>query len=106
MLQHTWVHSGHPSPRNCAPAYMGFMMLMGLVKLPSMYDYWGRDEVFHYSAIAGRITRDRFCELHRFLHFVDNCTLSTPGTPGYDNLGKIRPIYSQPYQIFFPTSRA
>ena len=73
-------------------AYMGFMMLMGLVKLPSIYDYWQRDEVFHYSPIAGRITRDRFFELHRFLHFVDNFTLSTPGTPGYDKLGKIRPI--------------
>ena len=61
-------------------AYMGFMMLMGLVKLPSIYDYWQRDEVFHYSAIAGRITRDCFFGLHRFLHFVDNFTLSTPGT--------------------------
>ena len=33
-----------------------------------------------------------FFELHRFLHFVDNFTLSTPGTPGYDKLSKIRPI--------------
>ena len=31
----------------------GFMILMGLVKLPSMYDYWQKDEVvFHYSAVA------------------------------------------------------
>ena len=28
-------------------AYMEFMVLMGLVKLPSVYDYWRKDEVFH-----------------------------------------------------------
>lgn len=75
-------------------AYMGFMMLMGLVLVlvPSMYDYWQKDEVFHYLAIAGRISRDRFFKLHRFLHFVDNSKFSVPRTPGYDKLGKIRPI--------------
>ena len=57
-------------------AYMGFMILMGLVKLPSKYDYWQRDEIYHYSPVASRITRDRFFELHRFLHFADNSTLA------------------------------
>ena len=38
-------------------AYMGFMILMGLVKLPSIFDYWKKDETFHYSSIASRITR-------------------------------------------------
>ena len=28
-------------------AYMEFMVLMGLVKLPSVYDYWRKDKVFH-----------------------------------------------------------
>ena len=28
-------------------AYMEFVVLMGLVKLPSVYDYWRKDEVFH-----------------------------------------------------------
>ncbi len=73
-------------------AYMGFMILMGLVKLPSIYDYWQKDEVFHYSPVASRISRDRFFEIHRYLHFADNSTLAAPGTPAYDKLGKIRPI--------------
>ena len=73
-------------------AYFGFMILMGLVKLPSIYDYWKKDEVFHYAPVASRILRDRFFELHRFLHFEDNSTLSAPGTPGYDRLGKVGTI--------------
>jgi len=48
-------------------AYLGFMILMGIVKLPSIDDYWRRDEVFHYAPVANRISWDRFRELHRFL---------------------------------------
>ena len=60
MLHHIWVSLWTPITTQELCAYMGFMMLKGLVKLPSIYDYWQKDEVFHYSAIAGRITRDRF----------------------------------------------
>lgn len=73
-------------------AYLGFMILMGIVKLPSIDDYWRRDEVFHYAPVANRISRDRFRELHRFLHFADNSLLLAPGTPDYDKLGKVRPL--------------
>ena len=73
-------------------AYFGFMILMGLVKLPSIYDYWKKDEIYHYSPVADRISRDRFFELHRYLHFTDNSVLSSPGTATYDKLGKVREI--------------
>ena len=73
-------------------AYMGFMILMGLVHMPSLYDYWKKDEIFHYSPVASRISCDRFFELHRYLHCADNHTLSPPGDPGYDKLGKIKPV--------------
>ena len=71
---------------------MGFMILMGVVKLPSISDYWKRDEIFNYRPISSRITRDRFFETQRYLHFSDNSTLVAPGEDGYDKLGKIRPI--------------
>ena len=73
-------------------AYMGFMILMGIVKLPSISDYWKRNEIFHYELIASRITRDRFFEIQRYLHFADNSNLADPGTDDYDRLGKIRPV--------------
>ena len=73
-------------------AYMGFMLLMGIVHLPSLYDYWKNDEVYHYSPIARWISRNRILELHHYLHFVDNSTLSPPGSPEYDRLGKVRPV--------------
>lgn len=73
-------------------AYMGFCILMGIVKLPSLDDYWKKDTLFHYSPIASKISRDRFKEIRRYIHFRDNTTIPPPGTPNSDRLAKIRPL--------------
>ena len=73
-------------------AYMGMMILMEIAQPPSIRDYWQKSAAYHYMPVASRITRNRLCELRRYLHFVDNATLLQPGTPGYNKLGKIRPI--------------
>ena len=75
-------------------AYMGFMSLMGIVRLPRIEDYWKKDAIYHYTPMANRIFRKQFRELHKFLHFANNSSLAPPGTPGYDKLGKLRPIIS------------
>ena len=73
-------------------AYFGFMVVMGLNRLPEIRDYWARDEKLHNSFIASRITRNRFEEISRYLHFVDNDTLPLREEPGYHRLQKITPI--------------
>ena len=40
-------------------AYLGFMILMGINRLPEIRDYWARDEKLHNSFIASRITDSR-----------------------------------------------
>ena len=52
-------------------AYFGFMILTGLVRLPSIRDYWKKSDKFYYKPIASRITRPGF------LKFTDSFTLST-----------------------------
>ena len=73
-------------------AFLGFLVLMGIQKLPGLYDYWSTDEVLHSFAIASRISRKRFLDLRRFLHFVDNDTVAARGEDGYDRLAKVRPV--------------
>jgi len=73
-------------------AFFGFMVLMGLVPLPSLADYWSTDPTFHYARITDRISRDRFLEVLKYLHFVDNRTLPKRGENGFSKLGKIQPI--------------
>ena len=75
-------------------AYLGFCVLMGIVRLPALDDCWRTDPYLHYDPIASRITRDRFRDIRRYLHFVDNDSLPSPGTPGSDRLAKIRPLFN------------
>ena len=73
-------------------AILGFMILMGLVQLPALSDYWSKDDTFRYGKIADKISRDRFLEIMKYLHFVDNSTLPQHGSEGYSKLGKVQPI--------------
>ena len=73
-------------------AFIGFQFLMGLNRKPSISDYWSKNPVYRYPPIADRISRDRYREISRYLHFVDNTTLAPPGTEGYNRLGKVRPL--------------
>ncbi|XP_011407636.1 PREDICTED: piggyBac transposable element-derived protein 4-like [Amphimedon queenslandica] len=59
-------------------AYFGIMIFLGLTRLPALSDYWHRDPLFHCSIIANGMSRDRFYEIHRYLHFVNNTTITTP----------------------------
>ena len=67
--------------------YLGFNILMGINHLPALDDYWSTDPGLHNSAIADKITQDRFREITRYLHFVDNVSLTPRESPGYDRLG-------------------
>ena len=75
-------------------AYFGFMILMGINKLPEIRDYWSTNKQLRYAPIADRISRDRFEEITRYLHFVDNETLPARGEQGFSRLQKVEPVIS------------
>ena len=56
-------------------AYIGFCILMGLVPLPELSDYWTSDPYFYYAPIAERIYRHCFMEIARYLHFTNNADI-------------------------------
>lgn len=73
-------------------AYLGFQIMMLINRLPSFADYWSKNPNMRYGPVADRISRDRFRELQRYLHFVDNSTVIPRGEIGHDRVGKVRPI--------------
>ena len=73
-------------------AYIGVNILMGIVHLPEIRDYWAKDEKLHYSPIASRMSRSRFEDIVRYLHFADNSSLPSRGEEGYYRLQKVQPI--------------
>ena len=91
-----WVELSVPELK----AYLGFSILMGIVRLPALDDYWKVDPFLHFPPITGRISRQRFRDISRYLHFVDNTLLATCGQPGYDKLGKVRPVIDHCSKVF------
>ena len=73
-------------------AYFGFYILMGIVREPEIRDYWSTNPFLHYGPIANKISRKRFEEISKYLHFVDNTNLPARGTPGYHRLQRVKPI--------------
>ena len=73
-------------------AFFGFSILMGVNHLPSLDDYWSRDQRLRYAPIADRIPRWCFREISRYLHFMDNDHLAPRGDSAHDQLGKVRPL--------------
>ena len=65
---------------------------MGIVREPEIHDYWSRSDLLHYSPIANRISRHRFEEITRYLHFTDNTTLPARGQPGFNRLQKVKEL--------------
>ena len=76
-------------------AYFGFCILMGVCKLPELRDYWSTDPCLHYPPIADKISRDRFEEITRYLHFVTNEELPARGQPNFHRLQKVQPILTE-----------
>ena len=66
---------------------IGICIKMGIVSLPSIANYWSRE--LRYPAIADVMPRNRFQQLLKYLHFVDNNTIDKS-----DKLAKVNKAYN------------
>ena len=76
-------------------AYLGFMVVMGINRLPEIRDYWCTDSKLHNSFIAARISRTRFEEVTRYLHFTNNDDLPLRDEPGFHRLQKVMSVIDE-----------
>ena len=81
-----------PFTRDDIEAFFGFNMLMGINSLPTLHMYWENSSWYKSNLITDRISRDRFEEISRYLHFADNDSLFPLSSQQYDRLGKVRPL--------------
>ena len=90
-------------------AYFGFLILMGINRLPEIRDYWSTDKSLRYAPIADRISRNRFEAITRYLHFVDNDKLPARGEDGFSRLQKVDPVISSLKEsfkaVYYPNSQ-
>ena len=72
-------------------AFFALVILMGVVIKKSMKDYWSKRAVIKTPFFSDVMSRTRFLQILRVLHFVDNSSDRT-GTDS-DRIWKIRPVY-------------
>ncbi|XP_065583822.1 piggyBac transposable element-derived protein 3-like [Artemia franciscana] len=58
--------------------------------MPSYRSYWSNET--RYPVIADAMSRDRFEQIKKYLHFNDNLTQKPRGDPGHDKIHKVRPL--------------
>ena len=66
----------------------GILLLSGHHYLPEEHHYWSRQQDSSVSIVSNTISRGRYHEIKKYLHFFDNQNL----TKG-DKLSKIAPLY-------------
>ena len=91
--------------QNELQAYFGFYILMGMVKEPEIPDYWAKDPTFSYHPISDKISRKRFEEISRYLHFVNTDLLPKRGQRGYHRLQRVKPVIEMLRERFMAVYR-
>ena len=73
-------------------AFIGINIAMGIISLPTMDDYWSTDPVLSHAWFQAVFSRNRFCEILRYIHVTDNSKAIDRSAPNYDRLWKVRPL--------------
>jgi hypothetical protein len=73
--------------------FLGLVIAMGYVRLPTIADYWSTDPVTDLPFFRSVMPRNRFELLMSFFHLSDNSVAVARGQPGYDPLQKLGESY-------------
>lgn len=76
--------------KNEVSAFMGILLLSGIIKVPSYRMYWAN--ATRVSSVAEVMPRNKFEQIKWKLHFNDNAKMKQRTEPGYDKLFKLRPL--------------
>ena len=67
-------------------AFLGMNIAMGVISLHSIDDYWSIDAIISHPWFRCVLSRNRFRQILRFLHIVDNSVAPQRSDPNYDKL--------------------
>ena len=72
-------------------AFIGMLILMGIVQLPRIEMYWQvDDDLTRTPGISSIMSHVHFQQIFRFLHLADSSRQIPAGQPGHDKLYKVR----------------
>ncbi|KAL1258006.1 hypothetical protein QQF64_011250 [Cirrhinus molitorella] len=80
-------------------SFISIVICMGLVKLPSVADYWSGSRLYSIGFPASVMSCRKFHTVSSSLHLsnpkVDAENAKKKGTPAFDRLCKDKPLYDQ-----------
>ena len=65
---------------------------MGLVTKPNLSSYWSTDPALNSPFFPSIMSRDRFLQISRYLHFADNTQAPRADAADYNKLYKLQPF--------------
>lgn len=72
-------------------AFIGIVIAMGLVQLPSLDDYWASVGIFNNPWFRSVLSRKRFRQISKYFHCVNNENTPSRDDPDY-KLFKVKPL--------------
>nr|XP_055037131.1 piggyBac transposable element-derived protein 4-like [Misgurnus anguillicaudatus] len=80
-------------------SYLSLVIYMGLVKVPGAKDYWNGSRLYTLGFPASVMSGRKFQGISSALHLNDPKedaeNMRKKGTPAYNRLGKLKPVYQQ-----------
>ena len=67
-------------------------LCMGIKNKPNILSYWNTDSILSTPFFGATMSRTRFLQILRYLHFVDNSLAPEPDSPNFNKLYKIQPL--------------
>lgn len=77
--------------------FIGILIYMSVIRYPTTRHYWKIG--MEFDLIVDTMSCNRFEEIKRFLHFVNNDDMLQSTNPDFDKLQKIRPVLSMVKQM-------
>lgn len=80
----------HPVTKDEMKAFVGVMLLMGIVREPRLIHYWSNDKFLHHVGITSVFPVNRFQQIWRYFHLSDNDRMPAKDDPNYDRVYRVR----------------
>ena len=82
----------YPVTKDEMKAWVSLYLNMGLVTKPNLSSYWSTDPALNSPFFPSIMSRDRFLQILRYLHFADNTQAPRADSADYNKLYKLQPF--------------
>lgn len=100
LFAEQYIDANPNLPPYSVKTFIGLLLVMGVMKKPSLAMYWSTDPLFQTPLFGAIMPRNRFLLLLKFFHVNNNNNAPSRNDPHRDRLFKIRPFLDELFEKF------